>query len=37
LLDNPRERERWFAFKDEQLRRRVLEWLAEEEIQIDEE
>jgi hypothetical protein len=37
LLDHPHERERWFAFKDEQLRRRVLEWLAEEEIQIDQE
>ena len=37
LLDHPRERERWFAFKDERLRQRVLEWLAEEEIEVVEE
>lgn len=29
-------RERWFAFKDERLRERVLEWLADEGIAIDE-
>ncbi|MCC7165698.1 MAG: hypothetical protein IT331_24585 [Anaerolineae bacterium] len=33
LLDHPHERERWFRFKDEQMRRRVLEWLEEEGIQ----
>jgi hypothetical protein len=27
LLRYPRERERWFAFQDARLRRRVLEWL----------
>jgi hypothetical protein len=35
LLDHPRERERWFAFKDQQLR--ALEWLAEEKIEVIEE
>jgi hypothetical protein len=34
LADHPRERERWFAFKDERLRQRVLEWLAEEQIEV---
>jgi hypothetical protein len=29
----PAERERWFAFKDDRLRRRVLAWLAEEGIE----
>jgi mannose-6-phosphate isomerase-like protein (cupin superfamily) len=33
LEDNPRERERWFAFKDAQVRQRVLDWLAEENIE----
>lgn len=33
LLEHPPERERWFRFKDEQMRRRVLEWLEEEGIQ----
>lgn len=33
LLDHPREREGWFRFKDEQMRRRVLEWLEAEGIQ----
>jgi hypothetical protein len=33
LLDHPRERERWFEFKDQRLRERVREWLAEEEIE----
>ena len=37
LLDEPRERERWFAFKDQRLRERALEWLAEEEIEAIEE
>lgn len=37
LLDHPRERERWFAFTDQRLRERVLEWLADEEIEIVEE
>jgi hypothetical protein len=32
LEDHPRERERWFAFKDAQVRQRVLAWLAEEDI-----
>lgn len=27
LADYPRERERWFAFKDTQLKQRVLDWL----------
>jgi len=33
LDDFPRERERWFAFKDEQARQRLLDWLAEENIE----
>jgi hypothetical protein len=34
VLDNyPRERERWFEFKDAQVRQRVLDWLAEERIE----
>jgi len=33
LAAHPRERERWFAFKDERLRRRVLDWLAQEGIE----
>ena len=33
LADHPGERERWFAFKDERMRRRVLEWLESEEIE----
>ncbi|MFP4038026.1 MAG: UPF0158 family protein [Desulfobacteraceae bacterium] len=33
LLNYPEERERWFRFKDERMRERVLEWL--EEISID--
>ena len=27
LLDHPAERERWFKFKDERLRERIVEWL----------
>lgn len=34
LADHPRDRERWFVFKDQQLRQRILEWLAEEEIEV---
>lgn len=33
LDENPRERERWFEFKDAQVRQRVLDWLAEENIE----
>lgn len=33
LLDDPRERERWFKFKDERVRQRVLEWLESEGIE----
>jgi len=33
LLDYPKERERWFAFEQERMRQRVLEWLADEEIE----
>ena len=33
LLDDPTERERWFAFQNERLHQRVLEWLAGEEIE----
>jgi hypothetical protein len=33
LSTHPHERESWFRFKDEQMRRRVLDWLQEEGIQ----
>jgi hypothetical protein len=33
LFDYPRERERWFTFQDEQIRQRVLDWLASRGIQ----
>ncbi len=33
LDDYPRERERWFTFKDAQVRQRILDWLAEEHIE----
>ena len=34
VLDEcPQERERWFAFKDAQVRQRLLDWLAEENIE----
>lgn len=33
LASAPDERERWFAFKDERVRRRVLEWLEAEGIE----
>lgn len=34
LLGYPKERERWFRFKDAKLRERVKEWLEGEEIEI---
>jgi hypothetical protein len=33
LEDYPRERERWFAFRDARVRQRVLDWLEEEGIE----
>jgi hypothetical protein len=33
LFDDPRERERWFAFQNEDVLQRVLEWLEDEEIE----
>ena len=33
LADDPDERERWFIFKDERGRQRVLEWLQSQEIE----
>jgi hypothetical protein len=33
LIGYPEERERWFAFKADRVRARVLEWLAEESIE----
>jgi hypothetical protein len=33
LLDYPRERERWFAFRDALMAERVREWLAEHDIE----
>ncbi len=33
LLDDPRERERWFAFREARQRERVLEWLESEDIE----
>jgi hypothetical protein len=36
LLDYPEARERWFAFKNEQMRQRALSWLASEDIELDE-
>jgi hypothetical protein len=33
VYENPSEQKRWFAFKDERMRRRVLEWLESEEIE----
>ncbi len=32
LVDYPEERERWFTFRDERLRQRVLDWLEMEDI-----
>jgi hypothetical protein len=33
LLSDPRERERWFQFRDARMHQRVLDWLEEERIQ----
>lgn len=33
LLDYPNERERWFRFRDERMRQRVLDWLDEEGVE----
>jgi len=33
LAEHPRERERWFEFKDQRLQERVLEWLEYEDIE----
>ena len=33
LVEHPRERERWFGFKDQRLEKRVLEWLESEDIE----
>ncbi len=37
LQDHPRERERWFAYRDERMRQRALDWLEQEEIELIEE
>jgi hypothetical protein len=34
LLSYPQERERWFAFQNERIRQRVLDWLASEHIEV---
>ncbi len=34
LLDDPKERERWFAFSQERLHQRIRDWLATEEIEL---
>lgn len=34
LVDYPRERERWFVFRDERIKQRVLDWLADQDIEI---
>ena len=36
LLDYPEERERWFEFRDERTEQRVLDWLEENELQLEE-
>jgi hypothetical protein len=33
LFEEPSERDRWFAFRDERLRQRVMRWLEAEEIE----
>jgi len=33
LLNYPKERQRWFAFRDEIMLERVREWLAERDIE----
>jgi hypothetical protein len=35
LSEYPAERERWFAFRDERLRREIKEWLADHDIEPD--
>lgn len=35
LLSYPEERERWFKFKDEMVKERVMSWLESEEIEIE--
>jgi hypothetical protein len=35
LQDYPKERERWFRFRDERLHQRVLDWLEEEGIVLE--
>jgi len=37
LLDYPEERQRWFNFKEERLKSRAMEWLKENEIEIEDE
>jgi hypothetical protein len=34
LLEHPKERERWFQFKQDRLQQRILNWLEAEEIEI---
>ncbi len=34
LLNYPEKREKWFSFKDERLKKRVMEWLEENEIEL---
>ncbi len=34
LLEHPKERERWFQFKERRLHQRILDWLEAEEIEI---
>ena len=34
LLNYPEKREEWFKFKDERLKKRVMEWLEENEIEL---
>ena len=34
LADDPRERERWFRFKDNRIRERMLAWLEDERIEL---
>lgn len=33
-IDYPKERERWFAYRDERMRERVFEWLEAEAIEL---
>lgn len=34
LLNYAEKREKWFSFKDERLKKRVMEWLEENEIEL---